>query len=181
MTYLTNIICVPWQFILINSENLTPCAPCYRSKHKVNFVFLKTYDLTSRSLLATLESDPMKNVLLSRPLKAARKTHPASHPRKSLSSGIALPCNGHPITVGGRHTGRKHGPKLKCYSPEFLVVTSDRIKSNLQLRATQYQRFGAFPRFRMVHLESPNHICLTGCAQTYRLVSFFFMSDISMS
>ena len=96
-----------------------------------------------------------------------------THPRKSLSLGIALPCNGHPITVGGQHTCRKQGPKLKCYSPEFLVVTSDRIKSNLQLRATQYQRFWAFPRFRMVHLESPNHICLTRCAQTYRWVGFF--------
>ena len=119
----------------------------------------------------------MKNVLLSRPLKAARKAHRASHPRKSLSLGIALPCNGHPITVGGQHTCRKHGPK---YSPELLVVTSERFKSNLQQKATQYQRFGAFPRFRMVHLESPNHICLTGCAQTYRLV-VFFKSDISMS
>ena len=103
------------------------------------------------------------------------KAHPASPPRKSLSLGIALPCNGHPITVGGQRTCRKHGPKLKCYPPELLVITLDRINSNLQLRATQYQRFGTFLCFRMVHLESPNHICLTGCAQTYRLVVFFYV------
>ena len=106
----------------------------------------------------------MKNVLLSRPLKAAWLSHPVTK----------VPFLGDRATVqrASDHSGGA-AHMQEAHSPEFLVITSDRIKSNLQLRATQYQRFGAFPRFRMVHLESPNHICLTGCAQTYRLVGFF--------
>ena len=112
----------------------------------------------------------MKNVLLSRPLKAARLTHSPSK----------VPFLGDRATVqrasdhsGGAAHMQEARSKIAIYSPESLVVASDRIKSNLQLRATQYQRFGAFLHFRMVHLESPNHICLTGCAQTYRWVGFF--------
>ena len=125
--------------------------------------------------------------ILTKPYKAWHAHYFPIPPKKIESgkafTGIAALCaiaSTQSQTVGGRLTRGKHCcltilPKRlkvhsrsiqnKIYSSTFnctrlrLFVGSDHLITSLKMR---------FNFQSMVHLESPGHICLTGCAQTYK-------------